>query len=91
MGNVSRSEKILSELGVRYGLEDRFVQQLLPILEVILSDSFSDEERLPLLEELALTCQRDQMIRQSMASAREGVQELFDRLKQMMIRLHKGE
>ncbi len=91
MGDISRSEKILAELRERYGLEERFVKQLGPILEVILSDSFSDDARLPLLEELAATCQRDQMIRQSMASAREGVQELFDRLKQMILRLHKGE
>jgi hypothetical protein len=91
MGKTSRSEKILAELGDRYGLEERFVEKLAPILEVILGDSFSDEERLPLLEELAETCQRDQMIRQSMADARQGIQDLFDRLKEWILRMHQGE
>ncbi|GEM_PF-5611014 len=91
MGKASRSEKILAELGERYLLEEPFVEKLKPILQVILSESFSDEERIPLLEELALTCQRDQTIRQSMARVREGLDELFGRLKEMILRMKQGD
>ncbi|HHI78591.1 MAG TPA: hypothetical protein ENK02_01280 [Planctomycetes bacterium] len=91
MGKESRCEKILAELGERYALEERFVKKLTPILEVILSDSFSDEERVPLLEELAATCQRDQMIRKTMGEVREGVDALFSRLREMILRMHKED
>lgn len=77
-----RVDRILAELGQRYGNDDRFLTQLRPVLVRIFEPATPEAARAGLLEEVAEACVRNIETRDNCRAAKEAWTRLFDRLRQ---------
>lgn len=74
----SRSvDHLIAELTARYDLSAEFVKRLRPMVVTILSDEIAEERRIPLLEEVAATCQREQTTRRDLQELRVALTDLM--------------
>ncbi len=74
---IGRTDRILAELAGRYGLTERFLVQVRPMVETIFSSEFDSQGRTSLLEELAATCQRDMETRNALDELKIALLKLF--------------
>ena len=93
----ARVERVLSELSVRYDVQEEFLERLRPMLRTIFSPGIAEERRPELLEMAALTCMRDVEIRRNSEAARQAWAEYFDGLREQLrvlaefVRRHGGD
>ncbi|MCA8976269.1 MAG: hypothetical protein KDC98_16230 [Planctomycetes bacterium] len=78
-------DAILSELSSRHQNTDvRFLTAVRPMVERILDDGTPEAARVPLLEMLAETFERDVCMRRDLAIVREGFAAFFEDLKRRL-------
>lgn len=82
---MSRVEALLEELSARHGnREPRFHAAVRPLLERILAPGLGEAQRLPLLELLAETFERDAAVRRDAAAARACLRQWFANLRRLL-------
>ncbi len=79
---MTRAESLIRELTARSGNDDvAFLGAVRPLVEKILDAATPEAARVPLLELLAETFERDVQVRRDLAVARRGWIELLQRLR----------
>lgn len=79
---MTRAESLIRELTARSGNDDvAFLDAVRPLVEKILDAATPEAARVPLLEMLAETFERDVQVRRDLAVARRGWTELMQRLR----------
>ncbi|MFM1872649.1 MAG: hypothetical protein RL398_2071 [Planctomycetota bacterium] len=82
---MTRIDSLLEELQTRHRNDDpRFLAAVRPMVERILDPGTPDAARVPLLELLAETFERDVAIRASTAQAQRAWHDWFEALKRML-------
>lgn len=82
---MSRVDALLEELSARHDNRDpRFLAAVRPMIERILDPTTPVASRVPLLELLAQTFERDVQIRRDFAAASLGVQQFFAALRRLL-------
>lgn len=82
---MTRVDSLLAELQSRHRNDDpRFLAAVRPMAERILDPQTPDHARVPLLEMLAETFERDVQVRRDLAKARANWGEFFAHLKKLM-------
>jgi hypothetical protein len=82
---TSRIEALLTELQARHGNRDpQFLAAVRPMVARILEPATPPAARVPLLELLAETFERDQQVRRDLAVAREQWQRFFAQLRDLL-------
>jgi len=80
-----RIDALLAELTARHGNDDpQFLAAVRPMVARILEPAIPSAARVPLLELLAETFERDLQVRRDLAVAREQWQRFFAHLRQML-------
>ena len=82
---MSRADNLIRELSIRHGNTDaRFLTAVRPLVARILDDGTPEAARVPLLEMLAETFERDVRTRRDCASARAAWARFCERLQQLL-------
>jgi hypothetical protein len=82
---MSRVDALLLELSSRHRNDDpRFLAAVRPMVERILDPGTPEHARVPLLEMLAVTFERDVQVRRDIEKARTNWAEFFANLKKLM-------
>lgn len=82
---MTRVDSLLLELQSRHRNHDpRFLAAVRPMVERILDPTMPEASRVPLLELLAETFERDVQVRKDMATARAGWAAFFAKLKALL-------
>ncbi|MCC7063607.1 MAG: hypothetical protein IT456_12440 [Planctomycetes bacterium] len=82
---MSRVDSLLLELSSRHRNDDpRFLAAVKPMVERILDPLTPEQARVPLLEMLAETFERDVQVRRDLEKARENWASFFANLKKLM-------
>lgn len=84
---MDRVDALIQELSARHANDDeRFLAAVRPMVERILDPAMPEEHRVPLLELLAESFERDVQVRRDLQQARENWARFFEALKQMLRR-----
>jgi hypothetical protein len=82
---MDRVDTIIRELSSRHrNADDRFLAAVRPMVERILEPGTPADARVPLLEMLAETFERDARMREDFTNLRKGLRELFERLRRRL-------
>lgn len=82
---TSRLDALMAELQARHGNHDpQFLAAIRPLVARILEPATPVTARVPLLELLAETFERDFQVRRDLAVAREHWQRFFDQLRRLL-------
>lgn len=82
---MDRADSLIHELSTRHqNLDERFLAAVRPMVGKILDEGTPDHARVPLMELLAETFERDVQIRRDMAAARAAWNDFFERLRRML-------
>lgn len=82
---MTRIDSLLFELQSRHRNQDpRFLAAVRPLVEKILDPTLPEPARIPLMEMLAETFERDVQVRTDLAKTREGLAAVFDHLKRLL-------
>ncbi|MCB9879326.1 MAG: hypothetical protein H6835_17160 [Planctomycetes bacterium] len=82
---MNRVDNLIRELASRHRNHDpRFLEAVRPMVASILDDRTPEHARVPLLEMLAETFERDVQVRRDCAAAQAAWAELFETLKRLI-------
>ena len=82
---MDRVDSLIHELSHRHrNLDERFLTAVRPMVARILDVATPEHARVPLLEMLAETFERDVQIRRDIAAARAAWDEFFARLRRLL-------
>lgn len=82
---MERVDSLLSELSQRHRNQDpRFLASVRPMVANILDPATPDHARVPLLELLAETFERDVQVRRDIGKALDGWQRFFASLRKLL-------
>ena len=82
---MERVDSLIAELSVRHKNADpRFLAAVRPMVVSILDPATPEDARVPLLEMLAETFERDVQIRDNCAAAREAFQAWIEAIKRLL-------
>lgn len=82
---MDRADTLIRELSARHGnTDERFLVAVRPIVDKILDDATPEDARVPLLELLAETFERDVQVRNDLQRARVAWADFFALLQRML-------